>query len=281
MAKFSKSQIDRLGERLKSEAHTEEDLRLLNEYRKSFHESYRHVMVHIRETGHAPTGRSAKSTVSIVQKLRRESIRLSQMQDIAGCRVVVHDIKNQDTLTTQILNLLPHITVIDRRELPSHGYRAVHIIAEADRSPIEIQIRTRLQHLWAELSERFSDFVDPTIKYGGGPSVYREKLAICSNHVAYCEEMEPVRTDALLRSDELEADHKHIMEQLAKLDDKAVPSNDRSSMKNGLIDSLSNIKLGLEKVNKDFKNISNALQVMLQCFEQLMSDLEQLRSKLP
>jgi ppGpp synthetase/RelA/SpoT-type nucleotidyltranferase len=36
---------------------------------------------------------------------------------------------------------------------------------------VEIQVRTSLQHLWAELSEKVADVFDPLIKYGGGDSV--------------------------------------------------------------------------------------------------------------
>ena len=43
-----------------------------------------------------PTGRPAKSTTSIIEKLRRETIRLTQIQDIAGCRLVVPDLKSQE-----------------------------------------------------------------------------------------------------------------------------------------------------------------------------------------
>jgi ppGpp synthetase/RelA/SpoT-type nucleotidyltranferase len=37
--------------------------------------------------------------------------------------------------------------VIDRREKPSHGYRAVHVIVECGGRMVEIQVRTELQHL--------------------------------------------------------------------------------------------------------------------------------------
>ena len=89
---LSKTQVDRLGDRLKGGSHTESDLRLLDAYRRSFGEAYEAVVQIIRQHGELPTGRLAKSTLSIVEKLRRESIRLSQMQDIAGCRVVVVDV---------------------------------------------------------------------------------------------------------------------------------------------------------------------------------------------
>src|SRR6266704_1936073 len=70
-----------------------------------------------------------------------KTIRLTQIQDIAGCRIVTPDI-------------------IDRRDTPSHGYRAVHVIVRHSGKLVEIQVRTALQHLWAELSEKLADLID-------------------------------------------------------------------------------------------------------------------------
>src|SRR5436190_19232307 len=93
----SKTQVDRLGDRLKRGNITEEDLRLLDQYRRSFADAYETVVGMIRDTLELePTGRPAKSTTSIADKLKRESIRLTQIQDIAGCRIIVADIAEQD-----------------------------------------------------------------------------------------------------------------------------------------------------------------------------------------
>ena len=187
---ISKTQIDRLGDRLKSGPHTESDLRLLDEYRWSFGEAYKIVIQTIRQRGESPTGRLAKSTLSIVEKLRRESIRLSQMQDIAGCRVVVADVVQQEQFVASIKSDFPEASVIDRRDNPSYGYRAVHIIAEVFGKPTEIQVRSFLQHQWAELSEKSSDVIDSAIKYGGGPDKWRKLLASSSELVESYEECE-------------------------------------------------------------------------------------------
>ena len=169
--------MDRLGGRLRKENITEGDKRLLDDYRHSFTESYERVLQEIRSGLALKTTGRVKTTTSIIEKLRRQSIRLSQIQDIAGCRVVVPGpgLLTEDE-AVETLKLLFNRTIIDdRREQPSHGYRAVHVIVEDSGKLIEVQVRTSLQHLWGELSEKLSDVVDSAIKYGGGD---REVLAI-------------------------------------------------------------------------------------------------------
>ena len=137
------------------------------------------------QLGLATTGRHPKTTRSIVEKLRRESIRLSQIQDIAGCRVVVADVIEQDRVVASLRNAFPRASIIDRRNAPSHGYRAVHVVVSVVDRPVEIQVRSRLQHLWAELSEKCSDvFDDSGIKYGGGREAVRRMLKNFSEMVA-------------------------------------------------------------------------------------------------
>lgn len=192
MAKeISKTQIDRLGDRLKKGNITEADLRLLDQYRRSFTPAYEIVVGTIRQDlALEPTGRPAKSTTSISEKLRRESIRLTQIQDIAGCRLTVTDIAEQDSVVQSIKNLFEKTSIVDRRQQPSHGYRAVHVIVSSLDKMIEIQVRTSLQHLWAELSEKLSDKVDPAIKYGAGDEKARSLLTRSSNMIIRLESLE-------------------------------------------------------------------------------------------
>lgn len=187
---FSKAQIDRLGNRLKAGTPADDDLRLLDDYRRTFGGAYEEVFRTIQLLGKSPTGRSAKSTTSIVEKLKRETIRLSQVQDIAGCRVVVTNILEQDFLVRQLGGLFSTVDVIDRRIKPSHGYRAVHVVVRVRGRHIEIQVRTALQHLWAEISEKSSDVLDPSIKYGGGPELLQSLLASSSDVIASQESFE-------------------------------------------------------------------------------------------
>jgi ppGpp synthetase/RelA/SpoT-type nucleotidyltranferase len=188
VANLSNTQVDRLGDRLREGSLTESDLRILVDYRRSFGEAYETVVRTLRERLKLePTGRPAKSVSSLIDKLRRESIRLSQVQDITGCRIVVADIAEQERVVAALLVVWPGASVIDRRADPSHGYRAVHVIAKTSGKLVEIQIRTLLQHLWAEFSEKLSDVVDPNIKYGGGDDETQRLLGVASELLARIE----------------------------------------------------------------------------------------------
>jgi putative GTP pyrophosphokinase len=188
---ISKTQVDQLGDRLRKGNISDDDLRLLDAYRESFVEAYEGVVAAIRSaTGLEPAGRW-KTNISILAKLVREvTMRLSRMQDIAGCRVVVHDILEQDSVVERLIGAFPAARVDDRRRTPSHGYRAVHVIATTREKLVEIQVRTELQHLWAQQSEIMSDTSDPSIKYGGGDLASRRLLSVNSEWIAGIEKAE-------------------------------------------------------------------------------------------
>ncbi len=198
---ISKTQIDRLGERLKKGPTEESDLKLLEEYRKSFRDAYQSVIEQIQTIIYSIpfgkdykielAGRPEKSTISIIEKLNRESsIRLSQLQDIAGCRLVVPDILEQDRIVSLLKKQFPNAPVIDRRSQPSHGYRAIHILVKHSEKLIEIQLRSQLQHEWAELSEKLADKVDHAIKYGYGHPKILSFLYNLSVKINTCEQAE-------------------------------------------------------------------------------------------
>jgi ppGpp synthetase/RelA/SpoT-type nucleotidyltranferase len=205
MSQLTKSQVDRLGERLKQGSVTDADLRLLDEYRRSFGPAYDAVVNAIRRQARlATTGRRAKTTTSIIAKLRREHVRLSQIQDIAGCRIVVADSAEQDRAVVALRAALPGVLLHDRRKKPSHGYRAVHVIARVGDKPVEIQVRTKLQHLWAEISERLSDLLDPRLKYGVGPEPALKLLQDTSQLIALFENLEQRNTPAVLSAADID-----------------------------------------------------------------------------
>lgn len=192
MVDLTKSQVDKLGERLMLDPIRADDLPLLEVFRESFQPAFQTVLSSIERSLRAPvSGRGAKSVTAIVAKLRRERTRLSRMQDIAGCRILVDSLADQDHLTDQLATLFHGCRLIDRRAKPSFGYRAVHVIITLQERPVEVQVRTELQHRWAQLSERLADIFGAELKYGGGPDQVRQRLIECSHLVEQLESREP------------------------------------------------------------------------------------------
>ena len=147
------------------------------------------VVQTLRSLGLEPSGR-IKTTISIVEKLKRESTRLSRLQDVAGCRIVVNYIAQQDRVAALVSDRFPKTTSIDRRQKHSHGYRAVHIVVDIDGRLVEIQIRTELQHLWVIWSETLAAALDQSIKYGGGSVEIQQLLILESEIVGLLESQE-------------------------------------------------------------------------------------------
>lgn len=179
---LSNSQIDKIGAKLRAGDIDADCLRKLESFRGLYVRAYRHVEDMLENKMGLPiTGRPSKSTVAIVEKLKRETIRLSQIQDIAGCRVLVGGLFEQDNLVEALLILFTNVEVDDKRRTPTNGYRAVHVIVWHEGRPVEIQVRTRLQHAWAEISEKIADDHGHDIKYGKGDEgarVFLDKLSL-------------------------------------------------------------------------------------------------------
>jgi ppGpp synthetase/RelA/SpoT-type nucleotidyltranferase len=173
---LSKSQIDRLGSRLvRGGERTDEDLDLLHQLLLDRSRQLDRAETRVREgLGMVPTSR-VKNTETILEKLRRGGgAGLKSVQDLAGMRIVGDfDRRGQDKLTEQIVALFGDgeraPKVVDRRAEPMHGYRAVHAVVFPDGAPIEIQVRTRWQHQWAEFFEKLADLVGRGIRYGELP----------------------------------------------------------------------------------------------------------------
>ena len=116
-----------------------------------------------------------KQIDSVAAKLRRlPTMRLSVLEDIAGCRIVVATTMDADRLA-RACSALKISRKRNYHESPHNGYRALHLtVRAADGRPVEVQIRTEIEELWANLAERCAALVDPELKYGGGPQEFRE-----------------------------------------------------------------------------------------------------------
>jgi ppGpp synthetase/RelA/SpoT-type nucleotidyltranferase len=173
---FSRSKIERLGERLIAGPEpADEDIADLHRLLEAYDEVLATTLIRVRSAiDVAPTSR-VKNTGTILEKLHRQGGSwLKSMHDLAGMRIVSATNRHeQDTLTQRVVALFAAESrqprVIDRRETPSHGYHAVHVIVFPEDMAVEIQVRTRWQHEWADMFEKLADRIGRDIRYGAPP----------------------------------------------------------------------------------------------------------------
>lgn len=136
-----------------------------------------------------------KRIYSIKLKLDRfENMQLSMMDDIAGARGVVSEIKDVNL----IFNLLKEknfkytlLKVNNYISMPKKdGYRSIHIVYRTNKDPavqIELQLRSELQHIWATAVEVFGTIVNTSFKTGEGELEWREFFKLLSTKFAMKE----------------------------------------------------------------------------------------------
>lgn len=185
-ARLSKAAINRAGDRLRDDAVPRpEDVAVYNAYVESLAVALAEVSGVVRSvSARGDVAVRFKRLESAIAKLRRGNFKLSQIQDIAGCRLLVADLEEQDRALGALLAALDCRRVTDYR-ITDHisGYVAVHMLCRAGGDkPVEVQIRTRAQHTWALTSERLSKAasVGIDIKYGLGPAEVRAPLQALS-----------------------------------------------------------------------------------------------------
>ncbi|HWT06145.1 MAG TPA: hypothetical protein VN224_10345 [Xanthomonadales bacterium] len=187
---LSKSQLDKLGSRLRNSAEPDDaDLVLLDRYRERFIAVNDAILDELRQITSFDIESRHKSVPSIVAKLRRrQPARLSAIQDLAGARIIVSDLPAQDEMVQTLVARYPDATIDDKRSRPTFSYRAVHVVVNAP-LPYEIQVRTTIQHNWAQLSERLADRYGFELKYGGGPAHVAVALAEYSDLLVAIEKL--------------------------------------------------------------------------------------------
>ncbi|WP_327301993.1 hypothetical protein [Streptomyces albidoflavus] len=179
---FNKSQITRLGERLvKASEPSDDDLSSLSELLLAYDDTLAVSLEVVRDLGFDPTSR-VKNTGTILEKLvRHGGSWLKSIQDLAGMRIVLDgDRTAQDDAVDAIVQAFRlserEAKIVDRRSQPSQGYRAVHVIVFPEGVPVEIQVRTRWQHEWADMFEKLADLIGRGIRYGEPPVHWWDKI---------------------------------------------------------------------------------------------------------
>jgi len=148
-----------------------------------------------------------KRVSSILKKLKRKyynnqsTMKLTQMQDIAGCRVVMSNITLARELYTKyyIKGDLKHKKINEKDYISNpkpDGYRSIHLIYKyiSDKGKdkyngllVEVQIRSKLQHLWATAVETVDFFTRQAIKSNQGDENWKTFFKLVSSAFAILE----------------------------------------------------------------------------------------------
>lgn len=141
-----------------------------------------------------------KRAVSIVRKLERfPNMKLSTMQDIAGLRAILKNINQVRELEESYRKSgFKHILKDDKDYItqPSDsGYRGIHLIyqyvnenkPESNGLRIELQIRTKTQHIWATAVETMGTFLDQSLKSSQGSEDWLNYFSLVSAGFAILE----------------------------------------------------------------------------------------------
>lgn len=215
----------------------EQALGIINNWRASH--SFPLNALHVTLRGRAKkvdvnalTAQRLKRLSSIEAKLRRfPEMKLTQMQDIGGCRAVVKDVAEVEKLiaayrTGVAKNPKKRHAFLSEKDYINHpksdGYRSHHLVyryhsrarkhAAYNGLKIEIQVRTKLQHAWATAVEIISTFTGQALKSNVGDEDWKRFFKLMSSEIA-AREKRPLVPDT-------PTDHNELVEELRRLVEK-------------------------------------------------------------
>jgi putative GTP pyrophosphokinase len=162
------------------------DLDVVWEYRTQFQDPLTRVTANLRyyvaeESSEVIIAQRLKRLPQIINKLARyPTQRLTQMQDIGGCRAILPG--GLPEIRAVQRRLERRWSIIDSDDYISGpkatGYRALHLIERRSGMAIEVQLRTPAQHQWAEDVERAELRTRYPLKDGKGPKVLQRYYAL-------------------------------------------------------------------------------------------------------
>jgi len=214
---YSKSTVDRYGALLVSDEELTDDLfvqccKVVLNWRSSHAMPLLTFRMHLTKRArkvepNAIIAQRLKRFSSIMNKLAREpNMKLSQMQDLGGCRAIMSDIDSLQRIYERYRNANDDFVqsrggmkCFNYLEKPKvDGYRGIHLVgrysARAQKNEawnghrIEIQLRTKLQHAFATTVETVTAFTRSPLKFGGGPEQWRRFFSLMGSALAIRED---------------------------------------------------------------------------------------------
>lgn len=138
-----------------------------------------------RVEGSLEVAQRLKRLPTIIDKLAREQGRVTQMHDIGGVRAILPSLRHIYAVRRRLLKSWTIIRVRDYIEEPkSSGYRALHVIVQRRGYPIEVQLRTIAQDVWANIIEEQSRESGVGLKFGAGDADVHVMLIRLSDTLA-------------------------------------------------------------------------------------------------
>ena len=167
-----------------------------------------------------------KRLLAIDDKLRRYDFKLSDMQDIGGCRAVVSSVDKVYGLAriynqSQWKHTLASGNDYIKNPKAKSGYRGIHLIYRHfspvhpvyNGHKIEVQLRSSLQHTWATAVETADVFLRESLKVGRGPEEWKRFFILMGSAIALLENCKPVpRTPK--KESELVVEIKQLIDKL-------------------------------------------------------------------
>lgn len=213
----SKKELSRISKRILEGCATDEDFQILSNFRaqhskiiKSFVHSLRSIIknknMKLASKNEIIISQRLKRLPSIINKLKRfENISLGKMQDLAGARVILSNIKDVEVVSNYLKNKVykqvgkNNFLLIREKDYIKDpkidGYRSIHQVfryqgknnSELKDYEIELQIRTILQHQWATSVEIIDSIKQQSLKSGGGDNHYKKFFKLSSKLIEYIE----------------------------------------------------------------------------------------------
>ena len=146
-----------------------------------------------------------KRLPSILLKLSRfKTMRLERMQDIGGLRIILPTVNDVNTMRNALkASKWKHRLCREKDYITNpqeSGYRSIHLIYEYNniQAPpeyqglhVEIQLRTKMQHIWATTVETIGTFIEHSLKSSQGPQEWLDYLKLAGEVFALEEKTNP------------------------------------------------------------------------------------------
>lgn len=174
-----------------------------------------------------------KRMPTMIDKLKRHpNMKLTTMQDIAGVRGIVDTIDDVNKIVgLYVDNKNFRHELVERYDYINNprdadGYRSVHLVYKYSNSfypdfnglRIEMQLRTKLQHIWATAVETMGTFIGQALKTRQGDAKWLDFFALVSAGFSHMEHTPSIQRFSHLSKSDIYAEIARQEHELGVLD---------------------------------------------------------------